>query len=150
MNNSAPTRTKFLAQIVEGLQLRVYNATVRVTTSYYSSLNAKVCMHVLSRRMILLQTFSVMSRVLVDQTLKLLQSSVKERMIDVLFSGAPITTTSSIVLILSFVMKHKLSQEAFRDLLAVIEARSLPQTQQLQEGSQETFRACEPSEREYC
>lgn len=91
-----------------------------------------------------------MSRVLVDQTLKLLQSSVKERMIDVLFSGAPITTTSSIVLILSFVMKHKLSQEAFRDLLAVIEARSLPQTQQLQEGSQETFRACEPSEREYC
>ena len=45
-----------------------------------------------------------------------------EREDDVLFSGAPITTTSSIVLILSFVMKYKLTQEAFRDLLAVIEA----------------------------
>ena len=107
MNNSAPTRTKFLAQIVEGLQLRVYNATVQVTTSYYSSLNTKVCMHVVSRRMILLQTFSVMSRVLVDQTLKLLQRSVKERMMDVLFSSAPITTTLSIVFILSFVMKQR-------------------------------------------
>ena len=41
---------------------------------------------------------------------------------DVLFAGAPITTTSSTVLILSFVMKYKLTQEAFRDLLAVIEA----------------------------
>lgn len=41
---------------------------------------------------------------------------------DVLFSGAPITTSSSIVLLLSFVMKHKLTQEAFHDLLAVIEA----------------------------
>ena len=39
-----------------------------------------------------------------------------------LFSGAPITTTSSIILILSFVMRYKLTQEAFRDLLAVIEA----------------------------
>ena len=39
-----------------------------------------------------------------------------------LFSGAPITTTSSIVLILSFVMKYKLTQEALRDLVAVIEA----------------------------
>ena len=45
-----------------------------------------------------------------------------EREDDVLFSGVPITTTSSIVLILSFVMKHRLTQEAFRDLLAVIEA----------------------------
>lgn len=45
-----------------------------------------------------------------------------EREDDVLYSGAPITTTSSIVLILSFVMKYKLTQEAFRDLLAVIEA----------------------------
>ena len=62
-----------------------------------------------------------------------------EREDDVLFSGAPITTTSSIVLILSFVMKYKLTQEAFLDWLAVIEARSLPQTEQLQEGSQETF-----------
>ena len=41
---------------------------------------------------------------------------------DVLYSGSPITTSSSIVLILSFVMKYKLTQEAFRDLLAVIEA----------------------------
>ena len=41
---------------------------------------------------------------------------------DVLFSGAPITTTLSIILILSFVMRYKLTQEAFRDLLAVIEA----------------------------
>lgn len=41
---------------------------------------------------------------------------------DVLYSGSPITTTSSIVLILSFVMKYKLTKEAFRDLLAVIEA----------------------------
>ena len=45
-----------------------------------------------------------------------------EREDDVLFSGAPITTTSSIILILSFVMRYKLTQEAFRDLLAVIEA----------------------------
>lgn len=50
MNNSATMWTKFFAQIVEGLQTRVYNATVRVTTSYYSSPNAKVCTHVLSRR----------------------------------------------------------------------------------------------------
>ena len=41
---------------------------------------------VLLSRMILLQTFSVMSKVLVDQTLQLLHRSVKERMIDVLFS----------------------------------------------------------------
>lgn len=41
---------------------------------------------------------------------------------DVLYSGAPITTTSSIVLILSFVMKYNLTREALRDLLAVIEA----------------------------
>ena len=41
---------------------------------------------------------------------------------DVLYSGAPITTTSSIVLILSFVMKYSLTREAARDLLAVIEA----------------------------
>lgn len=41
---------------------------------------------------------------------------------DVLYPGAPITTTSSIVLILSFVLKYNLTHEAFRDLLAVIEA----------------------------
>ena len=41
---------------------------------------------------------------------------------DMLYSGAPITTTSSIVLILSFVMKYNLTREAFRDLLTVIEA----------------------------
>ena len=41
---------------------------------------------------------------------------------DLLYSGASITTTSSIVLILSFVMKYNLTREALRDLLAVIEA----------------------------
>lgn len=32
---------------------------------------------------------------------------------DVLYSGAPITITASVVLILSFVMKHHLTREAF-------------------------------------
>ena len=41
---------------------------------------------------------------------------------DVLYSGASITITASVVLILSFVMKHHLTREAFRDLLRVIEA----------------------------
>lgn len=44
---------------------------------------------------------------------------------DELYSGSPITTTSSIVLVLSFVIKYKLAQEAFSDLLAVIEAHCL-------------------------
>ena len=39
-----------------------------------------------------------------------------------LYSGAPITSSSSVVLLLSFVFKHKLTREAFNDLLAVIEA----------------------------
>ena len=39
-----------------------------------------------------------------------------------LYSGAPITSSSSVVLLLSFVFKHKLTCEAFNDLLAVIEA----------------------------
>ena len=39
-----------------------------------------------------------------------------------LYSGAPLTSSSSIVLLLSFVMKHKLTREAFNDLLSVIEA----------------------------
>lgn len=43
---------------------------------------------------------------------------------DVLYSGASITITASVVLILSFVMKHHLTREAFRDLLQVIEAQS--------------------------
>ena len=41
---------------------------------------------------------------------------------DILYSGAPITSSSSVVLLLSFVFKHKLTREAFSDLLAVIEA----------------------------
>ena len=41
---------------------------------------------------------------------------------DTLYSGAPITSSSSVVLLLSFVFKHKLTREAFNDLLAVIEA----------------------------
>lgn len=41
---------------------------------------------------------------------------------DMLYSGAPITSNSSVVLLLSFVFKHKLTREAFNDLLAVIEA----------------------------
>ena len=41
---------------------------------------------------------------------------------DRLYSGAPITSSSSVVLLLSFVFKHKLTREAFNDLLAVIEA----------------------------
>ena len=60
----------------------------------------------------------MMSRVLDSETL----AEECEREDDVLFSGAPITTTLSIVLMLSFVMKYKLTQEALRDLLAVIEA----------------------------
>lgn len=39
-----------------------------------------------------------------------------------LYSGAPLTSSSSIVLLLSFAMKHKLTREAFNDLLSVIEA----------------------------
>lgn len=41
---------------------------------------------------------------------------------DALYSGAPITSSSSVVLLLSFVFKHKLTREAFSDLLAVVEA----------------------------
>ena len=41
---------------------------------------------------------------------------------DKLYSGAPITSSSSAVLLLSFVFKHKLTREAFNDLLQVIEA----------------------------
>ena len=41
---------------------------------------------------------------------------------DLLYSDAPITTTSSVVLLLSFASKHKLTREAFNDLLVVIEA----------------------------
>ena len=41
---------------------------------------------------------------------------------DMLYSGAPITSNSSVVLLLSFVFKHKHTREAFNDLLAVIEA----------------------------
>lgn len=41
---------------------------------------------------------------------------------DVLYSGAPITSSTSFVLLLTFVMKHKLTREAFNDLLLVIEA----------------------------
>ena len=41
---------------------------------------------------------------------------------DTLYSGTPITSSSSVVLLLSFVFKHKLTREAFNDLLAVIEA----------------------------
>ena len=41
---------------------------------------------------------------------------------DMLYSGAPITSNSSVMLLLSFVFKHKLTREAFNDLLAVIEA----------------------------
>ena len=41
---------------------------------------------------------------------------------DRLYSGAPITSSSSVVLLVSFVFKHKLTHEAFNDLLAVIEA----------------------------
>ena len=41
---------------------------------------------------------------------------------DLLYSDAPITTTSSVVLLLSFASKYKLTREAFNDLLVVIEA----------------------------
>ena len=41
---------------------------------------------------------------------------------ELLYSGAPLTCSSSVVLLLSFVMRHKLTREAFKDLLAVIEA----------------------------
>ena len=41
---------------------------------------------------------------------------------DLLYSDAPITTTSSVVLLLSFASKHKLTREAFNDVLVVIEA----------------------------
>ena len=39
-----------------------------------------------------------------------------------LYAGAPISTSSSCTLLLSFVLKHKLTRVAFNDLLAVIEA----------------------------
>ena len=41
---------------------------------------------------------------------------------DKLYSGAPMTSRSSTMLLLSFVFKHKLTREAFNDLLQVIEA----------------------------
>ena len=41
---------------------------------------------------------------------------------DMFYSGSSITSSSSIVLLLSFVLKHKLTREAFSDLLAVVEA----------------------------
>ena len=41
---------------------------------------------------------------------------------DILYSGAPLTSSTSIVLLLTFVTKHKLTREAFNDLLLVIEA----------------------------
>ena len=41
---------------------------------------------------------------------------------DILYSGAPLTSSTSVVLLLTFVMKHKLTREAFNDLLSVIEA----------------------------
>ena len=41
---------------------------------------------------------------------------------DILYSGAPIKSSTSVVLLLLFVFKHKLTREAFSDLLAVIEA----------------------------
>lgn len=39
-----------------------------------------------------------------------------------LFAGTPISSSSSVVLLLSFVFKHKLTREAFSDLLALVEA----------------------------
>ena len=41
---------------------------------------------------------------------------------DMLYAGAPITSSMSSVLLLTFAMKHKLTREAFNDLLSVIEA----------------------------
>lgn len=41
---------------------------------------------------------------------------------EMLYSEAPITSCSSVVLLLSFVFKHKLTREAFSDLLALVEA----------------------------
>lgn len=41
---------------------------------------------------------------------------------DTLYSGAPLTSSMSVVMLLTFVMKHKLTREAFNDLLSVIEA----------------------------
>ena len=48
------------------------------------------------------------------------ESSSKEHEgenIYMLYSGSPITSSSSVVLLLSFVLKHKLTREAFSDLL---------------------------------
>lgn len=41
---------------------------------------------------------------------------------DNLYSGAPLTTSMSVVLLLTFATKHKLTRAAFNDLLSVIEA----------------------------
>ena len=41
---------------------------------------------------------------------------------DSLYSGAPLTTSTSVVLLLTFAMRHKLTRAAFNDLLSVIEA----------------------------
>lgn len=39
---------------------------------------------------------------------------------NILYPGAPLTSSTSVVLLLTFVMKHKLTREAFNDLLLVI------------------------------
>ena len=39
---------------------------------------------------------------------------------NILYPGAPLTSSTSVVLLLTFVMKHKLTHEAFNDLLSVI------------------------------
>ena len=41
---------------------------------------------------------------------------------EILYSGAQVSSSSSVVLLRSFVFKHKLTCEAFSDLLAVVEA----------------------------
>ena len=48
--------------------------------------------------------------------------AVKDNSDPPLYLGSPLTTSASIVLIMSLVQKHRLTGEAFADLLTVIEA----------------------------
>ena len=56
------------------------------------------------------------------EDLDLLCENCESESDDILYPGAPLTSTMSVVLLLTFVMKHKLTCEAFNDLLSVIEA----------------------------
>lgn len=57
-----------------------------------------------------------------DEDIELPPENCESKTDDTLYSGAPLTSSMSVVMLLTFVMKHKLTHEAFKDLLSVIEA----------------------------